>query len=224
MERGVAKVNKILKKARSLCAVFLAGMLMFLAIPAYAADDDIATAPLIDPNMGTEYVYNITIEFGSFDFYYDYGVWDSADLRYEANASSEYPANGTDAGYPGWYGFDGVTNKIRVENNSTASDSTVKVNVSFTDEDSEMSFPLQKDSIKMTCYNEVGLTTVVNGADAEENTYDFTIDAKDVEKTVYVSFSGEPKNTDGTDFTSSEAKIVGYITLTVSLPNTEETQ
>jgi hypothetical protein len=38
-------------------------------------------------------------------------------------------------------------------------------------------------------------------------------------KDIYVSFSGRPVNPDGTDFVSAQAQRIGYITLTVSLPD-----
>ena len=61
-----------------------------------------------------EDVYALDIEFGSLSFTYDYGIWDVNDMRYEAVSTSINPAEGTVAGYPGWYGFDGKANKVTI--------------------------------------------------------------------------------------------------------------
>ena len=73
------------------------------------------SAPLIvDGRATTPYQYLVTIEFGSFQFWYDWGEWDVEKLAYTKDASSKDPAAGTVDGGPGWYGFDGVTNRIGV--------------------------------------------------------------------------------------------------------------
>ena len=76
------------------------------------------------------YEYSVTISFGTFDFYYDWGVWDADALKYAASTTSTSPAAGTVAGDPGWYGFDGVANKISVEFlHSTSLNTSIDVGV-----------------------------------------------------------------------------------------------
>ena len=74
------------------------------------------SAPLIVEGRAVDepYQYLVTIEFGSFQFWYDWGEWDVDKLAYTKDASSKDPAADTVDGGPGWYGFDGVTNRIGV--------------------------------------------------------------------------------------------------------------
>ena len=254
MERGVAQMNRIFNKARSLCAVLLSGALAFsgaarvhaeetaeitAATTATTATTSATTAqsvlttvaPVTVPPVQTldgekSYVYNVTITFGSFDFYYDYGTWDSQNLKYSANQSSTNPAAGTVNTFPGWYGFDGTANKISVENSSTAGGVQVTVQYADTplagDTTDNIAFPLLPDSVTMSCYDNAALTMPASGAFA--NGCSFPVAGLDAAlqptvKDIYVSFSGKPLNTDGTNFVSAQTKRIGYITLTVSLPD-----
>ena len=215
-------MNKILKKAKSLCAVLLSCAVFFASMPKILSADESTQ----DPDTEEGYVYNITIEFGSFDFYYDYGVWDSAKLKYAANSASKNPAKDTQDTFPGWYGFDGTANKISVENASLGGSVNVKVEYTdvplANDETDEISFPLDPGSVTMTCYDDAAFTTVSAGA--MHNGCSFNVSGLDNSghatlKEMYVSFSGRPVNADGTDFKSAQAQRIGYITLTVSLPD-----
>ena len=172
------------------------------------------------------YVYNVTVTFGSFDFYYDYGTWDSENLKYAANASSKNPAADTADTFPGWYGFDGVTNKITVENSSTAGE--VQIHIQYTDTSLEgdttdnIAFPLRLGSVTMSCYDNAALTMPASGAIANGCSFHvagLAAAPQPTVKDIYVSFSGKPLNTDGTNFVSAQTKRIGYITLTVSLPD-----
>ena len=216
-------MNRILKKAKSLCAVLLSCAVFFTSVPKVLSAGESSSQ---DPDTGTDYVYSITIEFGSFDFYYDYGVWDSANLKYAANSASKNPAKDTQDTFPGWYGFDGTANKITVENSSLGG--SVNVMVEYTDvplandETDEISFPLKPGAVTMTCYDDAAFTTMSAGA--MTNGCSFDVDGLDssghsVPKEIYVSFSGRPVNADGSDFVSAQAQRIGYITLTVSLPD-----
>lgn len=222
-------MNRILKKAKSLCAVFLAGTLAFLTTPQIYAENEGATDPGDDNNP---YVYSITIEFGSFDFYYDYGTWNTETLKYAANYSSANPAAGTTPGEPGWYGFDGITNKITVTNGSINSElSPVEVKIEFTDNDNtdtNANFPLKSGSISMTCYDDIALSSPTTSKVTMGNGCIFEVAAptdapNPTVRDIYVSFEGAPKNADGTNFKNTSPTIIGYITLTVSLPTTELT-
>lgn len=240
MERGVAQVNKILKKAKSLCAVFLACALIFFAVPICAAE---TTGVVAEKDASTydpfdeyrEYVYSIEIEFGSFNFYYDYGIWDVANLRYSASASSTYPAAETVEGAAGWYNFDGVSNKISVKNISRNGD--VDVTVRFdTFKENELNDSrayLDPSSVTMTFYGSCTQTDGFgNKFDSANSEYTATIGVSDTPTDIYISFSGKPqeyiKDDSGiwtsaaTAYDALQYKEIGYITLTVSLPSTEE--
>lgn len=269
-------MNRIFKRARSLCAVLLSGALAFTgamrvhaeetaeitaATTATTATTSATTvtttattattsattaattttttaqsvlttvAPVTVPPVQTldgeeSYVYNVTITFGSFDFYYDYGTWDSQNLKYSANQSSTDPAAGTVDTFPGWYGFDGTANKITVENSSIAGG--VQVTVQYTDTPlsgdttDTVAFPLLSGSVMMSCYEDAAFTLPSPGA--FNNGCSFPVAGLDAAlqpttKDIYVSFSGKPLNTDGTAFVSAQTRRIGYITLTVSLPD-----
>ena len=98
-------MNNYKRIARSLCAVMLA-FATLLPPPAVQAD-----------NIPTSDRYSLTVEFGSLSFYYDHGVWDPNLMNYVATTTDETAAKGTVNGYPGWYGFDGTANKIKVKPN-----------------------------------------------------------------------------------------------------------
>ncbi len=254
-------MNRIFKKARSLCAVLLSGALAFSGAMRVRAEETTAstaiaavttvettatttaattattqsilatTAPVTVPPLQTldgeeSYVYNVTITFGSFDFYYDYGMWDSQNLKYTANQSSANPAADTVNTFPGWYGFDGTANKITIENSSVAGEVQVTVQYSDTplagDTTDNIEFPLLPGSVTMSCYDNAALTLPAAGAFT--NGCSFSVNGLDVSlqpavKDIYVSFSGKPLNKDGTNFVSAQTKRIGYITLTVSLPD-----
>ena len=218
-------MNRIFKKAKSLCAVLLSCAVVFASAPKILSADDPSSS--VDPDTHETYVYSITIEFGSFDFYYDYGVWDSANLQYKANEASKNPAKDTQNTFPGWYGFDGTANKISVHNYSLDGN-TVKVNIDYTDvplagdTTDNVSFPLKKGAVTMTCYDDAAFTTMSSGAIT--NGCSFTMAGLDssatpTSKEIYLSFSGRPVNTDDTNFISAQAQRIGYITLTISLPD-----
>ena len=112
---------------KSLCAVFLIFSLLVCAYPRMmilAADKEPSNTPSeIATTDG--YRYNLEIEYsGTFTFTYDWGVWDPDKCMYVASQESKYPAAGTTNGMPGWYGFDGVTNKITFTNYSVPNQDT----------------------------------------------------------------------------------------------------
>lgn len=104
----MSRYNRI---ARSLCAVMTA---VFAMMPAFRVK---AAEPKI-------YKYSLSVEFGSLAFYYDHGIWDPNEMNYVADEASANPAKSADPdsgratldGYPGWYGFDDMANKIVVTN------------------------------------------------------------------------------------------------------------
>lgn len=103
--------------AKSLCAVILA-LALLLPMPVSRADEVVSDK------------YSLTVEFGSLSFYYDHGVWDPNLMNYVASSTDPTAAEGTTAGLPGWYGFDGTANKITVTNTSLEP-MTVTLSLSF---------------------------------------------------------------------------------------------
>lgn len=184
-----------------------------------SAEDE---ASSFDPgDNNNPYVYEIEIEFGSLGFFYDYGVWNVNTFSYETDVMSKNPAADTVEGYPGWYGFDGVANKITVKNHSLTIDQgaptdSVSVEISFTGfTSSDVSQNASVISgISMYCYDGADLKNS-NCLNTGENIYEFDIKNGE-DKELYISFSGEPKNSDGSSFISLSAKPIGFITLTVS--------
>lgn len=139
--------RKLHMLARSLCAVMTACALCLalLTLPV-GAEETTAPAPSADPVPAADpmvvdgeitipYTYLVTIEYGSFQFYYDWGEWDVEQLAYTKDGNSSYPAAKTVDGGPGWYGFDGITNRIGIyyqAPNEGANAPKLAVTLSFT--------------------------------------------------------------------------------------------
>ena len=100
----------------------------------------------------TAYVYNVTVEFGYFSFYYDFGVWDVTSFAYRASDSSNNPGATTTLGEPGWYGFDGVNNRIYVENDSLRGTKDVLVTITFDADTDEGGEPFPVKNVEMSLY------------------------------------------------------------------------
>lgn len=194
--------------ARSLCAVFLllATVLFFVPVtPAQAAETDAAEG----------YQYAVTIEFGAMTFCYDYGKWNVNEMRYKAGEASRDPANGTDEGYPGWYGFDGIANRISVKysNENEEDGATQNRRLSVT-----MDYlPLSEtaagavDGITVEFYSDAALTILQERSftvphTALENTEEKTV--------LYVSLRGEP-SADGGKYLSERFIPVGLLTIRI---------
>ena len=113
------KLNK--HGAKSLCAVIMAFALILLSVPVFPVHAE------NDEAKSGDYKYAVTIEFGSMTFCYDYGRWDVNEMRYKTDGEIGNPASGTEAGYPGWYGFDGTANRISVKySNENETDSSTQ--------------------------------------------------------------------------------------------------
>ena len=122
------------------------------------------------------YVYAIVIEFGSFSFYYDYGVWDPATLKYKADPASSDPSHSTVKGSPGWYGFDGISNKITVKNASLDESegqklSDLKITISYSQAEFSQTV---RDSVKMTLFTDAAFLKEHEGINPD-GSYSFTI-------------------------------------------------
>lgn len=165
-----------------------------------------------------EYVYAIEIEFGSFSFYYDYGVWDPATLTYKADPVSSSPSHSTVEGSPGWYGFDGTANKITVKNTSLSEYggqalSDLKITISYSQAEFSQTVG---ESVSMTLFSDEAFLNEHEGI-SPDGSYSFTIPSG-TENVVFVSLSGTPSDSQGNDIFSDVAIPIGYITLQVSMP------
>lgn len=217
-------IGKKFERRKRFFAVFLALALTFPALQLPMRADEAASDPQDGENP---YVYAVEIEFGSFGFYYDHGTWNEDTFRYDASVTSRNPAAGTVEGMPGWYGFDGVANQIKVTNMTPATAGAgtatemVKFTIRYSDEpDGYYEFPLAAGCISMYCYAEAALITCLN-ADTP-NVYEFTMPGMPAggdapSRSVYLSFLGEPRTADGALFISSSAQRIGAVTLSVSL-------
>lgn len=164
------------------------------------------------------YVYAIVIEFGSFSFYYDYGVWDPATLTYKADPASSDPSHSTVEGSPGWYGFDGISNKITVKNISPSEYegqklSDLKITISYSQAEFSQTVG---ESVSMTFFSDEALSDEPEGI----GSYSFTIPSG-TENDVFVSLSGTPSDSQGNDIFSDVAIPIGYITLQVSMASSQ---
>ena len=172
------------------------------------------------------YKYNITIEFGALQFYYDWGEWSPREHQYRADVSSSNPAAGTTGGLPGWYGFDGTNNCIKVINNSGGK-VVVKLSFDMTKDEKYSNanadmYDVLKQNITMSVYknyykNYANNTFSGEVPKARQNQYEFNLLANQTEEW-YLSFSGEPFRLDGTKFQSPTPKAIGFLTIKVELP------
>lgn len=141
----------------------------------------------------TVYQYAITIEFGPMTFYYDYGTWNADEMRYVSDAASAHPSADTVEGYPGWYGFDGVANKISVKyTNGNPDDQQTQLHQSVPVAIDYRSLTATEgsvvDGVAMTLYEESALQTITQQKFRVPHT---PLDTE--EKTsVYLSLRGMP--------------------------------
>lgn len=162
-----------------------------------------------------EYAYKIVIEFGSFSFYYDYGTWDPGTRTYKADPASRDPSHSTVEGSPGWYGFDGISNKITVENLSEYEGQPLSVKITISYSQAEFSQTVE-DSVKMTLFPDKTFTNGYKETDSDGK-YSFTV-ASGNKNEFFISLSGIPKDSTGDYLFSDVAIPIGYITLQVSMP------
>jgi len=171
------------------------------------------------------YKYAVTIEFGPMTFYYDYGVWDTNEMRYKSGDASKDPANGTTAGYPGWYGFDGTANYISVKysngNESDAEDKNRNLSVSLeyraltTAEATDGNVIIT--GITMDFFSDKALTTpFVFDNDGKTFKVPHTpVDSEDQKTVIYVSLSGVPKDNSNNYYMSPTFTPVGMLTIRI---------
>lgn len=204
----VKQVNRT--RAISLCAVMTAFALILLSFPAFPVRVN------ADDPKSDGYKYAVTIEFGSMSFSYDYGKWDVNEMRYKANAASKNPANGTESGYPGWYGFDGTANRISVkysnENETDPPEKKRKLAVTLDYRVFSSSEGRVVDGVAMDFYSDAALTVPLSSTT-------FTVphtdpEDKDAKTVIYASLSGAP-TVNGNKFQSDSFVPVGMLTIRV---------
>ena len=205
----VKQVNRT--RAISLFAVMTAFALILLSVPAFPVQAENGDS------KAEGYKYAVTIEFGSMTFAYDYGKWDVNEMRYKAGTASVNPANGTEKGYPGWYGFDGTANRISVkysnENETDPPEKKRKLAVTLS-----YRAPLSStnervvDGVSMEFYSDAALTVQLSSTT-------FTVphtnpEDKDAKTVIYASLRGEPTENEG-KFQSDSFVPVGMLTIRV---------
>ena len=206
----VKQVNRT--RAISLFAVMTAFALILLSVPAF---------PVQAENGDTKadgYKYAVTIEFGSMTFAYDYGKWDVNEMRYKAGAASVNPANGTEKGYPGWYGFDGTANRISVKYSNETGDVSTNRNLAVTLSYRALTSVeastegIEVGGVEMKFYSDAALTVPLSSTT-------FTVphtdpEDKDAKTVIYASLRGEPTENEG-KFESDSFVPVGMLTIRV---------
>lgn len=196
--------------AKSLCAVILLTALLLLFLPAapvYAEEAAGAKA--------TTYKYAVTIEFGSMTFCYDYGTWDVNEMRYKASAANQNPASGTEAGYPGWYGFDGSANRISVkysnENPDDNETQSRRLSVTLAYRALDASEGTVVDGVNMEFYSDAALTNPFSSSFTVPHTNPEDDTAVTV---IYTSLRGEPTE-GGNQYRSDSFVPIGMLTIRV---------
>ncbi len=194
------------KLAGSLCAVILAVSILVLTVgfPLPAGAEEELTED--------GYKYAVTIEFGAMSFYYDYGTWDVHELRYVADKASIFPSAGTEDGFPGWYGFDGVTNKISVtyaNSYDDYADQGIAISLDYrvltAEEASGTGGGQVVNGVTMSFYEDSDFRIAQSPSFVAKN---------NVKKELYVSLSGEPQ-TSGGKYESGSFSPIGMLTIQI---------
>ena len=201
------KLNK--SGAKSLCAVIMAVALILLSVPVFPVHAE------NDETKSDGYKYAVTIEFGSMTFFYDYGKWDVNEMRYKTDDASKNPANGTESGYPGWYGFDGTANRISVkysnENETDAQTQNRKLAVTLDYRKLSSAEGRVVDGVAMDFYSDAALTVPFSPSFTVPHTDPEDENAKTV---IYTSLRGEPTENGG-KYLSDSFVPVGMLTIRV---------
>ena len=185
-----------------------AGLLALGGAPIPAAADEVGN------------VYAMAIEFGSLSFYYDYGNWNVNTMRYEADANSTGPADGTTSGFPGWYGFDKTSNKI-VLTNSSVNGKSITVSLDYRGLTAPEAVTAQAE------HAVTGVSMRVTGdawTHASGNRYTAAIPAPQgagsnpVPVEAYIHLSGEPKLSNGSPYDSQTLQPIGMLIIKIESP------
>ena len=177
------------------------------------------------------YSYMVEITFGPFAFYYDYGIWDVNELDYAKAETSTHPSKGTEDGAPGWYGFDGNTNRVSVTYQDTTGEgvaSSIDVSVTFTL--SQVS-STQITGVVLTGYTDAALSNQLpakEGLSANSSGYKFSVpntynkgsnDGEGIPTNTYFSLDGIPMVGAQRLQTVSGTVLLGTITISIDAHN-----
>lgn len=155
------------------------------------------------------YTYSVEITFGALSFVYDWGTWNTSEMRYKASDSSTNPAAGTEDRFPGWYGFDGESNLVSVKYLKTSADAGHSgLNVSLEYANAE-----GMSGLTMDFYTDQELTKKAN---TDGNQYAFIVsanapDANASATQIWLSLSGVPMK-DSSQFQSPTLTAIGTLT------------
>ena len=146
---------------------------------------------------------------------YDYGKWDVNEMRYKTDDASKNPANGTESGYPGWYGFDGTANRISVkysnENETDTPTQNRKLAVTLDYRTLSSAEGRVVDGVAMSFYSDTALTVPFSPSFTVPHTDPEDENAKTV---IYTSLCGEPTENGG-KYLSDSVVPVGMLTICV---------
>lgn len=222
------------KITKSLCAVFLIFSLLVCAYPksiVWAAEEPSTSPEEEAPTHNYRYLLEIEYS-GTFTFTYDWGIWDSEKCAYVASQDSQNPAEGTVEGMPGWYGFDGFTNKISFTNFSLDSSVEIYARLDYHTENWYENGELKEfpdiDPLKMTFYKDwTGDREAIAGiSDAYGQNGCIVnipyLEPDDVDGTkiypstdIYFSLEGQPYLENDEMFHSPSPSAIGFIKITV---------
>ena len=189
--------------------------MMISLLPCFGSHNEVEAA------SGTgSYTYSVEISFGAFAFTYDYGIWNVNELDYVASDTSSHPAADTKDREPGWYGFDGINNRITVEFvDSASANHYIDVTVTF-------ALETELSGVEMEGYRTSDFSSQ-SGVTNTANQYAFSVSHGQTDNhgdykgiATYFSLSGVPQK-GGSDYhspTSNTNEILGTITIAVSKP------
>ncbi|MBO5898110.1 MAG: hypothetical protein J6R04_03770 [Clostridia bacterium] len=215
--------------------------------PVYAAEssDGVQVEPIVpvapDPDAVvqddgdaryTTYRYVVNVEFGSMSFYYDWGRWNVDELAYVSDSTSSAPAATTVGNAPGWYGFDGLSNRIglnyrRVGNE--AGTEYLKVSMVFehaTNADGTPTFARDHMSLSLYDTSDFGgfvadmnaqnaFATTLLIAPAVDDVATPTVDEAELMQDYYLSLNGAPYLADGTPYKNGTPTSLGLLTIRI---------
>ena len=183
-------------------------------------------------NAEESYRYVVNVEFGSMSFYYDWGLWNADTLAYVSDSTSSAPAASTGQGTPGWYGFDGTSNRIGINYRrigNEAGTEYLKVSLHFDFARDELGNErFAHDHIAFSFYD----TADFNGVVAQMNPMnnysaalwlapsvdDFStpgIDEAELMQDYYLSIDGAPYRADATPYKDSTPTSLGLLTIRI---------
>ena len=218
------------KSIRTFFAAVLSVSLAFSVFSAFPAARAEETGETTDEKS---YQYSVTIEFGAMAFCYDYGTWNSANLRYEVAEGERVngPAAGTSDGFPGWYGFDGAANRISIKytNTSLASDSLhdyLRVSLSYralTESDgisrnATESIKTGLQGVTAEFYRNAALSDLIGNGNGTSLSI-----AKNNTEELWLSLRGEPRDANGAPFRSENLIPIGMLTISLGGFSASET-